>query len=93
MARIVYPAGRDANPVVIVEPDEVMAWLRNLADGLGLQDRESSTVQVSFPEYPKDQQAPPFIWSIPQLAFMLSGIPNSRRDVDTTSDAGSLNQT
>ena len=78
MARIEYPGGNtSANPLVVVEPDEVVEWLRKLADDLGLADRESSVVQADFP-HATDKPQPEHIWSPPRLTFMVSGIPNSR---------------
>lgn len=78
MARIEYPGGNaSANPIVVVEPDEVTAWLRSLADELGLKDRATSVVQVDFP-LATDKPTPEYIWSPPRLILMVSGIPNSR---------------
>lgn len=79
MARIEYPGGdTKANPLVVVDSDEVVAWLRGLADNLGLADRASSVVQVDFP-LATEKPRPEHIWSPPRLTFMVSNIPNSRQ--------------
>jgi hypothetical protein len=78
MARIEYPGGNaSANPLIVVEPDEVMSWLRTLADDLGLGDRELSVVQVGFP-LATEKPTPERVWSPPRITFMVSNIPNSR---------------
>lgn len=78
MARIEYPGGDSrANPLVVVEPDEVTAWLRGLADQLGLSDRVACAVQVDFP-LSTDKPTPEHIASPPRLVLMVSNIPNSR---------------
>lgn len=78
MARIEYPGGNtSANPLIVVEPDEVTAWLRKLADDLGLSDRAAKVVQVDFP-MATEKPTPEHIWSPPRLTLMVSNIPNSR---------------
>lgn len=64
------------NPLIVVEPEEVVAWLRSVADQHGFADRASCAVQISV-EQPfeggKTYHAEP-----PKLVFMVSNVPGSR---------------
>lgn len=65
----------DKNPLIVVSPDEVLAWLRKLADEAGYSDRVSSAIQVSY----SDEKGTQVIgFAAPELILMVSGIPNSR---------------
>lgn len=76
MARITYPGGNvKANPLIVVDPDEVVAWMRSLADQLGLGDRATCTLQVDFPDSPDMGQ----IYAVPRLTLMVSNAPTPIR--------------
>jgi hypothetical protein len=64
----------DRNPIIVLEPDDVAAWLRQKADEAGYSDRAASAVQVTFDF--DDEKVQYFV--TPELAIMVSNIPNSR---------------
>ena len=63
-----------SNPLIIISPDEVLAWLRQKADEAGYADRETCTVQSSF----RVQDPASFRYEAPELILMVSNIKGSR---------------
>lgn len=59
------------NPRIHVSRDEVIAWLRKIADEAGYADRSASAVQTTI----NDQN----FLDAPELVIMVSNIPNSRQ--------------
>ena len=66
-----------SNPLIILSPDEVVAWLRERADAAGYADRDFCGVQINV------QQAfaagRTYHYEPPTLIAMVSNIKNSRR--------------
>ncbi len=62
-----------SNPLVVISPDEVLAWLRQKADEAGFADRATCAVQGAFRS--GDEM---FRWEPPELVIMVSNIPCSR---------------
>lgn len=62
------------NPLIIISPDEVVAWLRQKADEAGYADRATCAVQASF----RVQDEASFRWEAPELVLMVSNVKNSR---------------
>ena len=64
------------NPIVVVSPDEVLVWLRSMADEAGYSDRETSAVQITVEhEFAEGSR---FHCEVPTLVMMVSNIKNSR---------------
>lgn len=67
---------KDKNPMIVVSSDEVVAWLRAMADEAGYADRATCAMQITVRQ--------PFAGGStihhepPELLLMVSGIPNSR---------------
>lgn len=74
------------NPLIIVSPDQVAAWLRSLADKAGYADRESSAVQISIKlgshsvVLNPDDQGEAHLNGVPELVLMVSNVPGGRQD-------------
>lgn len=64
------------NPLIVVNPDRVLRWLRELADELGYGDRVSCAVQVSV-EHPF-AEGKNFHNECPTLVLMVSNIARSK---------------
>lgn len=65
------------NPLIVVHPNQVLSWLRSLADKSGYTDRESCAIQIVV-EQPFGEGMKVHCES-PKLIFMVSNIPNSRQ--------------
>ncbi len=77
MPEVKRPMGNpDGNPLIVVSSDEVIAWLRKLADEAGFADRATCAFQLSV-THPFVEGAT-FHHEAPQLLIMVSNIPNSR---------------
>jgi len=63
------------NPLIEVSGEEFVAWLREKADQLGLSDRATCGVQLSFTG---TDGTVTHHWVVPEIVFMVSNIPNSR---------------
>lgn len=69
------------NPLIIVSPDEVLAWLRSKADEAGYADRELGAVQIDV-KHPFSGGIT-YHHEVPSLVIMVSNIPNSREPTKT----------
>lgn len=68
----------NGNPLIIVEPDEVKAWLRQMADNMGFADRETCAFQITVTH--PFEGGTTYHHEAPELLIMVSGIPNSRKE-------------
>lgn len=76
--RVTRPPGNpDGNPLIIVPPDEVAAWLRQKADEAGFADRETCAYQINVKVGFAAEAT--FHHEVPELLIMVSNIPNSRQ--------------
>lgn len=66
-----------SNPLLVVSPEEVTAWLRSLADAHGFSDRAGHAVQTAVRGLPGGQQDVCLL-AAPELVYMVSNIPQSR---------------
>jgi hypothetical protein len=63
-----------SNPLVIVSKDEVVTWLRQLANEAGFADRAPRAVQMRY----EDPNGDVFLrYDVPELLIMVSNIPDS----------------
>jgi hypothetical protein len=63
-----------SNPIIVVPPEEVLAWLRKIADDLGYADHQTCAVQVVVAN--EFQGGARHHLECPTLALMVSNIPN-----------------
>lgn len=73
------------NPLVIVSPDEVVAWLRERADAAGFADRQLCAVQISV-EQPFEG-GKTYHHEPPKLVVMVSNIKGSRTPEQRANEA------
>ena len=64
------------NPLITVSADEVVAWLRKIADEVGYADRETRSFQLNVEH---KFYADNYHHEAPSLTIVVSNIPNSRR--------------
>ena len=64
------------NPLIIISPDEVVAWLRERVDAAGYADRELCAVQITVKQ-PFDG-GKTYHHEAPELIAMVSNIKDSR---------------
>ena len=75
MARIEYPGGnKSANPLLVVSPEEVLAWLYDKATEVGLDHGQSCVVQINVQRPFVDGAT--FHFEIPSLVMMCSNVLN-----------------
>lgn len=73
MVKIIDKGG---NPLIVMEPEDVLAWLREKADGAGYADRQGCMVQVSVTQpFAADKT---YHGECPTLTYMVSNIPATR---------------
>lgn len=65
------------NPLIVVDQDEVLAWLREKADAAGFADRELCAVQITVNQ--PFEGGKTYHFEPPMLIAMVSNIPNSRK--------------
>lgn len=88
------------NPLIVISPDEVRAWLRQKADEAGYADRKTCVVQAAFRD--TSDGRPIFQWSPPELMLMVSNIqgqdvtvernPDKQADFDPVGEIKNLSQ-
>lgn len=64
------------NPLIIISPEEVAAWLRQKADEAGYSDRETCAVQINV-EHPFGNGLTHHL-ECPSLVLMVSNVSGSR---------------
>ena len=69
-----------ANPMIVMEPDDILEWLRERADEAGYADRESSAVQFQFTDPQTGEEI--LRNDLPEIVFMVSNIANSREPTE-----------
>jgi Lar family restriction alleviation protein len=74
------------NPLIVVSPDQVNAWLRSLADAAGYSDRGSCAIQVKVAHELGDT----IRLGSPELVLMVSNIKGSRAAPPPSSTAGEV---
>lgn len=65
------------NPMIVVSQQQVMDWLRTLADEAGYADRETCAFQTAFEAINGSQRD--FRNDVPELLIMVSNVKNSRK--------------
>lgn len=64
------------NPLIIISPEEVQAWLRERADAAGYSDRAMSAIQISVEQpFGAGRTSHP---EVPTLTVMVSNVRDSR---------------
>jgi hypothetical protein len=69
-----------SNPIIIMEQQDILDWLRSKADEAGYSDRTGNAVQITVKT--------PFSggtrhhMDVPELVYMVSNIPNDREPKD-----------
>jgi hypothetical protein len=66
-----------SNPMIVAEHEDVLAFLRKMADDAGFADRESCMVQITV-EHPFEGGTT-FHSEVPELTLMVSCIEGSRK--------------
>lgn len=64
----------NTNPLIVISPDQVAAWLRAVADAAGYSDRGSCAIQVKIAHKLGDT----ICLGSPELVLMVSNIMGSR---------------
>jgi hypothetical protein len=65
-----------SNPIIIMEQQDVLDWLRAKADQAGYSDRTGSSVQITV-KTPFSEGTLHHL-DVPELVYMVSNIPQSR---------------